>query len=64
MDRFIRLPEIKKITGYGKTTIYDMIKNDEFPKQTKLRKNGRAVGWVESEVKEWYQSRVSNNTSP
>ncbi len=57
MDRFLRLPEVKKITGLGKTTIYEMIKKSEFPKQRQLRENGHAVGWKSSEVLRWISDR-------
>ncbi len=55
--RIIRLPEVTKLTGICKTSIYELIKKSKFPKQINL--GTRAVGWVESEVQEWIQQRIS-----
>jgi prophage regulatory protein len=55
--RFIRLPELRRISGLGKTTIYAMIKEDEFPRPVQI--GGKAVGWVESEIIEWANARIA-----
>lgn len=52
----IRLPEVEKRTGYKRTTIYQKIKNNEFPAPIKM--GIRAVGWLESEIDAWLQSRI------
>jgi prophage regulatory protein len=54
--RFLRLPEVKAITGLGKTSIYEQIREKSFPAPVRL--GLRAVGWVESEVRQWAQERV------
>jgi prophage regulatory protein len=54
--RFLRLPEVKAITGLGKTSIYEQIREKSFPAPVRL--GLRAVGWVESEVRQWAQDRV------
>lgn len=53
--KIIRLPQVKEMVGLGTTKVYEMIKNDEFPKQVKL---GRASGWIESEIKAWIDERA------
>jgi prophage regulatory protein len=53
---FIRLPEVKALTGLGTTKIYDMVKKGLFPRQVSL--GGRAVAWVKSEVLAWNQQKV------
>jgi prophage regulatory protein len=53
---FIRLPDVRKITGLGPTKIYAMIKEGLFPAQIPL--GGVAVGWVKSEVRAWCKHRV------
>ena len=53
----LRLPEVMKITGLSRSSIYAMM-NDEknpFPKQKKL--GLRAVGWLETDIHEWVLSR-------
>jgi prophage regulatory protein len=60
--RYIRLPEVKERTGLGKTTLYGMVKDGEFPAPVKLA--GRAVGWVESEVDQWAAARLADRITP
>ena len=57
MKNFIRLNSVKSMTGLSRSTIYEMIKSNKFPKQIPL--GIRAVGWLESEVNEWIEERVS-----
>ncbi|HYE35391.1 helix-turn-helix transcriptional regulator [Methylocaldum sp.] len=52
-DRFIRLKEVRFITGRSKTQIYE---DPNFPRPVKLSK--RESAWVESEVRAWMQSRI------
>ncbi|WP_460112049.1 pyocin activator PrtN family protein [Pseudomonas sp. H3_D04] len=54
--QFIRLPEVKRITGMSTTTIYEMANADQFPKQVKL--GGRAVAWVKSDVLAWCADKI------
>ena len=52
-DRFIRLPEVMHLTGLGKTSVYDLMKQGRFPVRIKF--NARAAMWKESEVLTWIQ---------
>ena len=45
---FSRMPEIKRIFGYSKTTVYRLIQNGKFPAQVKLGE--RASGWRNSDL--------------
>lgn len=53
---FLRLAEVKSITGLGKTTIYALIKLHSFP--APIRVSAHAVGWSKAEVKRWAAERV------
>ena len=55
--RFIRLKEVMETTGLSRSCIYKYIEGGNFPRNVPL--GGRAVGWVESEVQEWINSRVA-----
>ncbi|ECA0404535.1 AlpA family phage regulatory protein [Salmonella enterica subsp. enterica serovar Newport] len=55
VDRTIREPECRQITGLCRTTRYMMEKEGKFPTRRKL--GGRAVGWLLSEVTAWQHSR-------
>lgn len=52
-DRFLRLSEVRSITGRSKTQIYD---DPTFPRPIKLSR--RESAWIESEVRAWMQARV------
>lgn len=54
----LRLPDVQKITGLSRSSIYAMMgdKNNPFPKQVSL--GMRAVGWLESEIQEWINQRA------
>lgn len=54
-DRFIRLPQVRAITGRSKTQIYD---DSSFPRPIKLSQ--RESAWIESEVRAWMQARVDS----
>lgn len=54
---FIRLPEVRRRTGLGKTTIYDWMKEGRFPKSLHL--GGNIVVWVESEIDAWLEAKVA-----
>ena len=54
--QLIRLPQVKEITGLGKSTIYRLIEEGDFPKQVSL--GARSVAWVKSQVEDWCLSKV------
>lgn len=53
-ERFIRLPEVMKTVGMGRTAVYDRIKKGTFPKQYKI--SARVSAWKLTEVKAWMDS--------
>jgi len=56
--RFLRLAEVKKLTSLSKSAIYVKIANGEFPRPVALSR--QCVAWVESEVIEWMNQRLSS----
>jgi prophage regulatory protein len=52
----LRLPEVIKITGLSRSSIYAMMDKEQFPKQVAL--GARAVGWLENEIREWISNRA------
>jgi prophage regulatory protein len=54
--RILRLPKVKYKTGYGRSSIYDMMAKGTFPKCRKL--GPRAVGWDSQEIDEWIQKKL------
>ena len=51
-DDILRLPAVQTKTGLSKSTIYELIRKDQFPKQLKPTL-GRMSGWRSSDIQEW-----------
>lgn len=54
-NNILRLPEVKCRVGLSRSSIYQAVSTGTFPKPIKL--GVRAVGWMESDVETWIQSR-------
>jgi prophage regulatory protein len=59
---YIKLPEVRRISGLSTTTIYRMAVAGDFPKQRKL--GVKAVAWVRSEVEAWANTRTVAGQAP
>ncbi|MFJ7172272.1 helix-turn-helix transcriptional regulator [Citrobacter freundii] len=57
--KLIRLSEVIRRTGFGKTWIYNLIRSGKFPKQIKIGE--RAVAFIESEVDEWIYKAIADS---
>lgn len=58
---FMRLPTVKALTGLSKTSIYELIREKNFPSPVRL--GPRAVAWIRSEVRQWAVERVNASRS-
>jgi len=47
------------MTGLGRSTIYRLQADQQFPQSIKL--GIRAVGWLEREVQEWLAERIASS---
>src|SRR5689334_22804024 len=54
--RLIYYPEVKKLTGLSRSTIWKMERSGQFPRR-RLVTTAR-VGWLETEVRSWIESRA------
>jgi prophage regulatory protein len=54
--RLIRLPEVQRLTGLGRSQLYALASQNEFPKPLKLSQ--RCSAWVEADVHAWIAHRV------
>ena len=59
--RIIKIKEVLKITGLGRSTMYQLIAISQFPKPIRL--GPRAVGWLESEVHQWIAEKINKRNS-
>jgi prophage regulatory protein len=55
----LRLPQVCKVTGLGRSMIYRLEAEKRFPCRIKI--GLRAVGWIESEVQEWLAIRIERS---
>lgn len=62
VDRYIRLPEVRHLTGLSKAQIYALVAQGQFPKQIKLG-GDRAVAWIESQVRAWMKECADQSAS-
>ncbi len=53
----LRLPSVTKKTGLSRSSIYAYLKKGVFPAPIPLGE--RSVGWLETEVDEWLNSRIA-----
>jgi len=58
-NSILRLPQVKNRTGLSRSTIYSMVSDGTFPKSISL--GSRSVGWVEDEVDNWIEKRISES---
>jgi prophage regulatory protein len=58
---FLRLPDVKAVTGLSKTSLYALIKEKSFPAPVRL--GPRAVAWVRSEIRQWAVERMQASRS-
>ena len=57
--RMLRLPQVRAITGLGKTKIYELQAEGTFPMRVKL--TAQSVAWVEADVQAWLAACIEAN---
>jgi prophage regulatory protein len=66
--RIIRWPKVHDKVDLCRSHVHKLVSQGLFPSPIKLTPNGRASGWVESEVNEWLEQRIAdsrcNNAAP
>jgi prophage regulatory protein len=53
----LRLPELCKRVGLGRSSVYSLIQRGQFPRPIPL--SARAVGWSQAEVEQWIAERAA-----
>ena len=59
--KILRRPEVEKIVGLSRSTLYAMMAENTFPKPIKLGK--RAIGWSDNVIAGWIDERTSGDKS-
>ena len=57
----LRTPEVTRLTGLSRTTLWRLERRGVFPRRIRLGAN--SVGWLEDEVEEWIASRPRGLTA-
>ena len=55
-NKILKLADVIETTGKCRSSVYQHISEGTFPKQINL--GPRAVGWLESEIQSWLDSRI------
>lgn len=56
---FLRMPDVKKLTGLGRSSIYQMMADGLFPRSVAI--SSRAVGWMVGDIRRWLLKRRLEN---
>jgi len=57
----LRLPAVQERTGLSKTSIYRRINEGSFPKQVRLGRGRRAIGFLDSEISDWLSLQIKES---
>lgn len=55
--RILRLPAVKSATGLGRSKIYNLMKEGQFPKARRIA-GAHVVGWDSLEVEAWISEQL------
>jgi prophage regulatory protein len=56
-ERLLRRPEVERLVGMTRSTLYARIKDNAFPRPVRI--GPRAVAWRQSEISAWIENRTS-----
>lgn len=59
-ERLLPLPEVESRSGFKSSFIYQLIKENKFPKPVKI---GAASRWRESEIQAWIFNQIEGSAS-
>ena len=57
--RFLRMAGVRQMTGLGRSTIYRLVAEHQFPSPGQLSR--RAVGWRLSDLEQWSRARQTSS---
>ena len=60
-EKLLRWPEVQARVGFCKSYSYVLQKKGLFPKSIKIIEGGRATGYLESEINEFINTRISQS---
>jgi prophage regulatory protein len=57
----LRLPQVCRVTGLCRSSIYQMEAERRFPSRIKI--GACSLGWIEGEIQRWLQQRIESGRS-
>lgn len=55
-ETILRFPQVTARVGLPRSSIYEKMEKNEFPKPIKL--GPKAIGWVSSEIEAWIKKQI------
>lgn len=55
--RLLRFPEVQRLVGLSRTTIWRLEQKGKFPRRKELGEN--SVAWLEEDIEKWIRSKSS-----
>jgi len=59
LQSFLRLKQVKILTGFSRSWIYEAIRRGDFPAPISI--GARAVAWTEISIAEWQAHRIEQS---
>ena len=59
--KILRIRNVTEATGLSRTTLWRLERRGDFPRRVRLGPN--SIGWIETEVEEWIESRPRKSSS-
>ncbi len=59
--KILRIRNVTEATGLSRTTLWRLERRGDFPHRIRLSPN--SIGWIETEVEEWIESRPRKSSS-
>lgn len=56
LQYFLRLKQVKALTGFSRSWIYEAIRRGDFPHPISI--GARAVAWTSNSISEWQTRRI------
>jgi prophage regulatory protein len=60
-DRLLRLPDVERVAGIKKSTIYQLMREGKFPRSVSITR--RCSAWPESAVLNWVNERIREGSA-
>ena len=57
--RIYRLPEVLRITGLSRASIYRLLQAGDFPSSVRL--TARSIGWHSKDIETWIAARAATS---